>query len=215
MDWKFENWEKMYSKFWNWHIKLAKTLQKSRNNTGSDHILTMQTTNNQKMAGTKVPTSKVWKCPIFSDLARFSGNLAVSWQTLIAFGVLNYFYSRILVGGSFPSVDQLSFQHLVCRCIVFIGLFCWKIRRKLRSRKVDDRVFQSCWTSFQHWALGGSTWNQSIYRSLFDESAGNSLESLSTEGYARVFQGRLWHFANSVDRRTVWPLDRRIGVRAR
>jgi len=25
------------------------------------------------MAGTKVQTSKVWKCPIFPDLARFSG----------------------------------------------------------------------------------------------------------------------------------------------
>jgi type 1 glutamine amidotransferase len=33
--------------------------------------------------------------------------------------------------------------------------------------------------------------------------AGNSLESLSREGYARVFQYRLGHFANSVDRRTV------------
>ena len=78
------------------------------------------------------------------------------------------------------------------------GLFCLKIRRKLRSRKVDW-VFRvpSCWTSFQpaeHWALVGSTWDLSI--SLFDESAGNSLESLSMEGYARVFQGRLWHFAN-------------------
>jgi len=33
----------------------------------------MQTTKNQNMAGTKVQTSKVWKCPIFPDLARFSG----------------------------------------------------------------------------------------------------------------------------------------------
>jgi len=32
--------------------------------------------------------------------------------------------------------------------------------------------------------------------SLFDESAGNSLESLSTEEYARVFQGGIWHLAN-------------------
>jgi len=39
----------------------------------SDHILTVQTTKNQNMAGTKVQTSKVWKCPIFPDLARFSG----------------------------------------------------------------------------------------------------------------------------------------------
>ena len=39
----------------------------------SNHILTMQTTKNQNMAGTKVQTSKVWKCPIFPDLARFSG----------------------------------------------------------------------------------------------------------------------------------------------
>jgi len=45
-----------------------------------------------------------------------------------------------------------------------------------------------------------------IYRSLFDESAGNSLESLLTEGYVRVFQGGLCHFANSVDRRTVTTL---------
>jgi len=47
----------------------------------------------------------------------------------------------------------------------------------------------------------GSTWDQSIFRSLLhhDESAGNLLESLSTEGYAQVFQGRLWHFANSVE----------------
>ena len=85
------------------------------------------------------------------------------------------------------------------------GRFCRKIRRKLRSRKVDW-VFRvpSCWTSFQpaeHWGLVGSTWDLSI--SLFDGSAGNSLEILSMEGYARVLQGRLWHFANSVDRRTV------------
>jgi len=33
----------------------------------------MQTTKNQNMAGTKVQTSKVRKCPIFPDLARFSG----------------------------------------------------------------------------------------------------------------------------------------------
>ena len=33
----------------------------------------MQTTKNQNMAGTKVQTSKVWKFPIFPDLARFSG----------------------------------------------------------------------------------------------------------------------------------------------
>ena len=33
----------------------------------------MQTNKNQNMAGTKVQTSKVWKCPIFPDLARFSG----------------------------------------------------------------------------------------------------------------------------------------------
>jgi len=39
----------------------------------SDHILTMQTIKNQNMAGTKVQTSKVWKCLIFPDLARFSG----------------------------------------------------------------------------------------------------------------------------------------------
>jgi len=32
----------------------------------------------------------------------------------------------------------------------FIGLFFWKIRRKLRSRKGDDQVFPSCCTSFQH-----------------------------------------------------------------
>jgi len=89
----------------------------------------------------------------------------------------------------------------------FIGLFCWKICRKLRSRKVDDRVFSSCWMSFQHWALVGSMWDQSNYRSLFDESAGNSFESLLTEGYSRVFQGGLWHFANSADRRTVTNLN--------
>jgi hypothetical protein len=39
------------------------------------------------------------------------------------------------------------------------------------------------------WDRRGIT--DSIYSSLFDESAGNSLENLSTEGYARVFRGRL------------------------
>jgi len=85
----------------------------------------------------------------------------------------------------------LSFQHLACQCIVFHGSLLLKIRRKLRSRKVDDRVFPSCWTRFQHWALVGSTWDQSIYRSLFDESAENSLENLLMEGYVRVFQSGL------------------------
>ena len=33
----------------------------------------MQTTKNQNMAGTNVQTSKVWKFPIFPDLARFGG----------------------------------------------------------------------------------------------------------------------------------------------
>jgi hypothetical protein len=33
----------------------------------------MQTTKTQNMAGIKVQTLKVWKCPIFPDLARFSG----------------------------------------------------------------------------------------------------------------------------------------------
>ena len=32
----------------------------------------MQTTKYQNMAGTQVQTSKVWKYPIFPDLARFS-----------------------------------------------------------------------------------------------------------------------------------------------
>ena len=58
--------------------------------------------------------------------------------------------------------------------------------------------FPSCWTSFQHWALVESTWDQSIYRSLFDESTEISLESLSTEEHVRIFQRRL-----AVDRRTV------------
>jgi len=38
----------------------------------------MQTTKNQNMAGTKVQTSKVWKCLIFPDLARFSGETGSS-----------------------------------------------------------------------------------------------------------------------------------------
>jgi len=48
-------------------------------------ILTMQTTKNQNMAGTKVQTSKVWKCPIFPDLARFSGETGSKWDWLYYF----------------------------------------------------------------------------------------------------------------------------------
>jgi len=54
--------------------------------------------------------------------------------------------------------------------------------------------------------LAGLTWDPSIYKSLFDESAGNSLERLSAEGYVRVFRGGLWHFSNSVDRQTITTL---------
>ena len=105
--------------------------------------------------------------------------------------------------GSLPSVDQLSFQHLVCRCIVFH-------RSLLLKNPQETQISKSWWSSFSillnefpALSFGGIDVDQSIYRSLFDESAGNSFESLSTEGYARIFQGRLWHFANSVDRRTV------------
>ena len=94
---------------------------------------------------------------------------------------------HLSVSRSLQSVDRLSLQHLVRRCIVFTRFFCWKIRRKLRSRKVDDQVFhlveRVCSTEL--------LWNPSIYGSLFDESARNSLKSLSTEGYARDCQGGL------------------------
>jgi len=47
----------------------------------SDHILTMQTTKNQNMAGTKIQTSKVWKLTIFPDLDWFSGETGSnSWE---------------------------------------------------------------------------------------------------------------------------------------
>jgi len=41
----------------------------------------------------------------------------------------------------FLSIDRLSLQHLVYRCIVFHRSPCWKIRRKLKAWKIDDGVF--------------------------------------------------------------------------
>jgi len=58
--------------------------------------------------------------------------------------------------GFFLSVDRLSLQHLVCRCIVFHRCLLLKIHRKFKARKVDDRVFPRCSTSLQHLALVGS-----------------------------------------------------------
>jgi len=53
-----------------------------------------------------------------------------------------------------PSINLVSSTQFAGASFC-IGFFCWEIRRKLRSRKVDDRVFPSWWTSFQHWALVG------------------------------------------------------------
>ena len=94
--------------------------------------------------------------------------------------------------GSLPSVDQLSFQHLVCWCIVFH-------RSLLLKNPQETQILKSWWLSFpillnefSALSFGGINVDLSIHRSLFYESAWNSLKSLSTEGYARVFQGRLW-----------------------
>jgi len=50
-----------------------------------------------------------------------------------------------------PSIDLVCSTY-IAGASFFIGLFCWKIRRKLNSWKVDDRVFPRCWTSLQHFA---------------------------------------------------------------
>jgi len=60
-------------------------------------------------------------------------------------------------------VDRLSLQHLVCRALFFVGLICWKIRRKLKAWKVDDRVFPRCWTSLQQLAL---VWSNNFWVSF-------------------------------------------------
>ena len=52
---------------------------------------------------------------------------------------------------------QHTLKSNVCRTSIFIGLFCWKIRRKLRSRKVDeDRVFPSLLNEFPPLIFSGN-----------------------------------------------------------
>ena len=60
-----------------------------------------------------------------------------------------------LLFGSFLSVDRLSLQHLVCRCIVFHRSLLLKNPQETRSLP-NRRAFPRCWTSLKHLALVGS-----------------------------------------------------------